>query len=305
MSAVRESPYISGYEMWKEHYQSQSDTVNQFTNFTLSTTLLLSEIFQKIPKVVPRTARTLLTYTGILTLHYQTKELNKNCRDLKLAWEAKELSAIALTGAKVAVKASDIFLTIGSFAFACVSLAGNPALTLSYYTFVRPLATGAWGMLIAFDVIDHKLISSLLEKLKKIDSSEDQEQISTYFKWILHNETKQPSLIKQDNQKIARDLAQQYDLYRLAEIEKALKEDPTQDFFALLIANMEKRQTIKTADLALKIFGYISLGINSAYPETLIQASTYWSMSALFTTLHIYNKFYKSPLPEPQLASNL
>ena len=61
---------------------------------------------------------------------------------------------------------------------------------------------------------------------------------------------------------------------------------------------MQNTQAATKANLILTSLGYISMGICRAFPDTLIEMFTRWSMSVLYTDKFIYEKFFQADLAE-------
>lgn len=251
--------------------KENADLLDQGALLAWNTLILASEIFQSIPRVVPRCARTFCSFAGVISIHFQFRDLWKFQKDLRLATEHLDWSAIFYTAAKVAVKALDIFLTLGSFFITSSSLAGYPALAAPYYRTVMPAAIASWFALIAFDLIDNLQNTALLKEMKSLKKSQRGKLVQEF----------QGSFTSP----LSRRLLRQLDYYRLEDlVQKGIT-------FEALFNNLKTTIALNQADISLKIFGYICLGVNKRYPETKIQALTGWSSSMLYAYRLLYSKY--------------
>ncbi|TXI39843.1 MAG: hypothetical protein E6Q59_04175 [Nitrosomonas sp.] len=84
------------------------------------------------------------------------------------------------------------------------------------------------------------------------------------------------------------------DKYTLAVLLAKLKNEETPDYIALLKQIKDNVATQLISDrntLGLRGFGYLALGLNKAYPDTLVQPITYFATSLLYTANRAYKKW--------------
>ena len=251
--------------------KENADVLDQGSLLVCNTLIVASEIFPSIPRVVPRCARTLCSFGGVISIHFQFRDLWKFQKDLRLAAEHLEWRAIIYTAAKVAVKGVDIFLTLGSFFITSASLAGYPALAAPYYRIVMPAATASWFSLIAFDLIDNIQNEALLKEMQALKKGQ-KSKLAQDFKGSFTSP-------------LSRQLLRQLDYYRLEDL---MQKEIT---FEILLNHLKTTIALNEADISLKIFGYFCLGINKRFPETKIQALTAWSSSVLYSYKLAYRKY--------------
>lgn len=256
--------------------KNNADMLDQGSLLVSNSVILASEISYSIPRVYARCARTLLGFTGIISIHFQFRDLMKLTRDLYLAGQGLDWSAMGYTAAKTAVKAVDIILIIGGFVTAALTLAGRPSFAARYYRKAIPIATISWFALIAFDLIDSIRNRALLKKMESLKVARQEELCHSFQEALAYGKCSY----------LARELLRQLDNYRLNGLEQ------TGITFATLLSNVKEAVLLNQADISLKAYGYICLGINSRYPETAIQALTTWSSSVLYTYKLVYSKYF-------------
>ncbi len=258
-------------------FKQNADILDQGLLFTSNTAILAASIFRSVPSIITRSARTYCSFTGVLSIHFQFWDLEKFQYDFTLALQHKDWKSLSYTAAKTALKATDIFLTLGSFAISYLNLAGYPGCNAAYYRAVIPVATFSWFSLIAFDLLDHFQNKDLLGKMEEIKDVAKQEELCRAFK----GESASP-----ESGRLARLLRRQFDYYRLYSLQH------TGVTYKSLLDNLKATVTLKRADIGLILYGYFCLGINKRYPETTVQALTAWSASALYTCKLVYRKYF-------------
>lgn len=256
--------------------KDNADMLDQGMLLSSNTAILASELFRSIPLAVSRVAKTAKSFTGVLSIPFQMRDLWKVEADFTLAARHWDWSGLLYTTVKVALKATEIFLTLGYFTVYSLSLAGFPGLAPVYFNAVTPIAVASWFTLIAFDIIDHFQNQTLLHELEEIV---DKQEIAAAFEAMVQGKC-------EVDHPLARRLLRQFDSYRL---DSLTKEGIS---FTTLHENLKTSILLNNANILLKIFGYICLGINKMYPETLIQALTEWSASLLYTAKLAYSKYH-------------
>lgn len=258
----------------KSWLKQNADMLDQGMLLCSNTVILASQLIRSIPAPVMRAAKTIRCFPGVISINFQFRDLWKVERDFTLAAEKWDWPGLLYSAVRVALKAVDIFLTLGSFAIYALL----PGLTPAYYSAVTPVAITSWFTLIAFDLIDHYQNHALLKEMESIKEEAKKVEIAQAFNAMVN---RQPY----HNIPLARKLLRQLDSYRL---ERLKKEGVT---FEALYKNLTTSVIVNNADLLLKVYFYICLGVNKMFPETLVQALSEWSASLLFTAKLAYAKY--------------
>lgn len=249
-------------------FKQNADMLDQGLLFASNTAILAAAFFRATPCLIPRCAKSYIGFAGLVSIEFQYRDLNKLHNDLSTALQHEEWQSALYTAAKTAVKAIDIFLTIGSCFVSAFSLAGYSS--AAYYRAAIPVATLSWFSLIAFDVIDHYQNKALLRELDQMEAFQQEALCRSYAAAATP---------------LARRLRRQFDTYRLNCVQAGGAT------FQSLRGNIKAAVNLSRADLALVLYGYFCLGVNRRYPETTVQALTAWSASALYTRKLIYRKY--------------
>ena len=291
-------------------HRHHSDLISSLSNLTLNTIILAAKIFHQIPEVFSRSAYVMLNFTGICWLNMQFRDFVKSGKDFYAAHRTKDFEGMACTAAKVMVKGLNILLTCGMFAASIFSLCVFPEITLMMYAIMRPFSLFSLVVGIGAEVYDYKKNSDLIRKITVIEKANDREQrtqnIMRHFlnRLLSSKKNKEPD---DPDKRLAQHLFRQLEHFTLetfrGEIQKKypnildkLGPDDIKKLFSALTKALQDKQTYTKTNLWLIGLGYMSMAIYRLWPETLIQSSTTWGMSLLYTSKLLYQKNQQAKL---------
>ena len=277
-------------------YYQHSDLLFNLSTLTLNTAVLASKIFQSIPRIVERSANTLLSFTGVIWLNIQIRDLIKKGEDCLYAAQAKDWKGLAFSAAKVTVASLNILLTCGTFGASLVALSGLPTLALSMYLLMRPYALFSLVLEIATKVADHEIDGLLSHKMSivlNLSNCDDKiQKIMVDFFSLLQKEKKKRI------DPLALHIFRQQEHSSLEQIRTQFGPKPSQEqlknLFLSLKKNLENNQFFTKVNFGLIAYGYVCIGICRLYPQTLIQSLSVWSVSILYTGKLLYKKYLDS-----------
>ncbi|ADI37632.1 hypothetical protein [Waddlia chondrophila] len=294
--------FLSKHRKWCVRvYRHHSDLIASLGIFTLNTILLASKIFKEIPHLIHRSCYTALSFSGMIWMNIQIRDLIKNSDDLYHNLKAKDWEGIIFTAAKVAVKSLNILLTGALLTASIFSLFAFPEIAFAMYAAMRPFSLFSLGTGILTEVYDYKKNSSLCARIKKV--SEKQEVMHHFLKRLYHEK----DLAQESSNKLlARHVFKQLDHYVMESMRKnlankygcetadhlmnKLDENDLNALFQSLKRGLKQKQQYIQANLGLITAGYISMGICKMWPDSLIQSSVTWIMSLLYTSKMIWQK---------------
>lgn len=296
----------------KRVLDKHTDVISNLGILAITTCLLVSKIFEKTPKILPRMAMVVYNYGGIIWLNVQVRDLLKSCRDLSRACLKVNPIAIVETAAKVLVKGVNILLTCVIFMGSVVSAVAIPQASLAIALSIRSFSLACLLINIASDIRDYFANEVLLKKLEEIEKDPNGSmligKIMVCFLEIV-NGIKTPSVASYEWKQewnLADRLIRQLDHYTLETFKESLARDRKEknclvDALKLFYGvkdGMVSNQGITKANLSLTALGYISMGICRAFPDSLIEMIMRWSMSVLYTDEFIQRKFFQVELSE-------
>lgn len=309
ISSVIKNPLHISFAPIIRVYNKHSELFSNLTIVSLNSILLLSKIYEQIPRVIPRTALVVFSYTGIISLNAQIKSLFKSSRDFSNAFSLRDAQGMLFTAMKVSVKGLNIILTASMFAAAVIALAGFPTITLAMYAVMRPFGVAGWIGAIANEACDYQQNQKVLGDLEVMRKSPNVDERIHNFAMHSFDLIRPGSLgpIKgKDERKLASRVLRQigdYDVeaYReniakLALGSQRLGKPLTIDqqaawlHFQNVQGSLEKQVKVATANLGLRVLCYGALGVCKAYPDSIAQWSSMWGISVLYLVKHIYEK---------------
>jgi len=264
-----------------------TDLVSSAGILAITTCLLAAKIFDNIPIMLPRIAKVVYDFGGVIWLNIQVKDFLKSCIDFKGVIDGGEWSALIPAAAQIFIKATNIFMTAAIFAGSAIAAYGYPELMLSMAMSMRPLSMAAYFTGIGIDIFDYNKNASLVEKLGQCTDA-DSELIIDNFSEVIHAKNVQTSDTSVQNN-IARSLVRQLDMQTI----EMYKERPNG-----IVTKEELQQAIlfkntsTVANLGLIVLGYVTRGICKAYPNTFADMSVRWFMSALYTGKLVREKLF-------------
>lgn len=299
-------------------YRNNSDLISSVTNLALNSILLVSKIFISIPVIIPRIAFTLLSFSGIISINMQARNVLKDSVDLRLAIQVRSLSGVLLTAARVFVKSTNILLTCTLFGGSIVALAGFPLASLLMFSLLSRLSTITLIAAISGEFIDYFSKKKLLGRLHVINELEDRDArvqtIAQNFISMAYQSSYQKLNIRLENdeairkdQQLAANIVRNIDNWALEAFKHGLAAKmigkntvltPNEaiDVYNGLIEAIEKSQTIAKANIGLRALGYISLGICKLYPQTILQYGITLAMSLFYTSKMVMEKYLLNSL---------
>lgn len=286
-------------------YHQHSDLVTNLGLFAVNTTILVSKIFEEIPKMIPRGCYVALNFTGVFWLNIQFRDLIKNGEDLYQSIIDEDMEGIVFTAAKVTVKSLNILLTGSMLAAAVITLVGFPEIALSMYAIMQPFAIFSVLVGLGTDVYDHKKNSALASQFTQIETLD--EKVKTVMDCFL----KQLMDVKSSEKNtLAKHTFRQLDHYTVEQMKetikkshpnisgeeliKAIPEEKITKLFSAIKEAFLQKQKFMEANLGLMTLGYLSMGICRVWPGSVIQSSVTWGMSLLYTSKKVWEKYLQS-----------
>lgn len=314
-----QTPFTSSIEEWasskikfvKRVLDKHTEAISNLGILTITTCLLASKIFESTPKILPRVAKVVYDYGGLIWLNVQARDLMKSVKDLTRAIQTKDLGIIA-TVAKVFVKSANIFLTCVIFAGSVISAVAVPEASLAIALSIRSFSLSCLCINVLSDIRDYFANEALLKQLEKLDSDDKGNlligKVMACFLEII-KDVETPSKISSEwteEWKLADRLVRQLDHYTLETFKESLQEErkekyPLVDALKLFYGvkdGMKTNQGMTKANLSLIALGYFSMGLCRAFPDSLIEMSSRWTMSVLYSDEFIQRKFFQSDLAE-------
>lgn len=293
---------------WKrcvKTYHNHSDLITSLGIFSLNTVILTSKIFKQIPHLVHRTCYAALSFTGVMWMNIQLRDLVKNGNDLFDCIKEKDMEGIVFTAAKVSVKSLNILLTGALLAASIISLCAFPEIALAMYAVMRPFSLFSLVVGIGTEIYDHRKNASLLNAFKR--TAEDPTKVQRVMKHFLyHLYHKKDQESRCDERKLARHTFRQLDHFAIEAVHnnllknhgvktanqaiKKLDDQGINELFNTLHVGLKQKIQYTEANLGMIIIGYLSMGICKMWPDSLIQSSVTWAMSALYTGKMIWQK---------------
>lgn len=287
----------SVWEACRTIYQRHSDLLSQLTTLALNTVILASKIIQKIPSIIPRFANTALSFTGLLYLNLQVRDLLKVGGDLVDSIKTKDLEGIVFVSARVTVKALNILLGIGMMGATLVALCGFPAVALAMYGIMRPFALFSLFIGIGLEVYDYKKNGALLKKFQKLEHCPEKiSKVVMALREQIQKKTNK-SVCSKEEQRLVLHTFRQLEHFRVDALRKEFFEEKLfgegggeEKLFEKIKTAFEQKRVYIQANLGLISLGYLCMGICKMWPDTLVQSATVWGISLLYTTKLIYQK---------------
>ena len=260
-----------------------TDLIHNVGILAITTLQLLSKIFEKTPSFLPRLSKVVFDFGGVIWLNIQKKELIKANNDLKRAWHFSKRAACLVLAVKVLFKAINILLTAATFSSSVISAFGFPDTGLSILLSLRSIGLISLGYDIVVHISDYFTNQQLLSEMKKTDMTFNPQIINNLYKSSNQYREINDNLMKVDR------VFRQINIYHLNELEKI--EDPTllSDKIKEILSYNQKMTRV---DLSLMGLGYCAMGVCRAFPNSIIETSTRWSMSVLYTAKLIHQKLF-------------
>lgn len=284
-----------------------TDLISSFSILALNACILGSKIFKSIPFFLPRLSSVILNVGGVIWLNIQMRDCLKSCQDFKNAISIRDYSGMLFTASKVAVKASDILLISGLFVAALIALVNFPAVTLTMYAIMRPIALTSLVAKIALDISDYFINKRLLQRLDVLQRCENKEKITAIMQSFIDHLKKENHknevplqekklaiyLIRQLKSSTLEIKFQEQASFQLKHLNSSntLDEKYAMELFSKVKQSMEDKQTMTKANLGLTALGYAIMGVNRIYPDTLLQSSLTFFISFLYTIKLIKQKW--------------
>lgn len=296
----------------KRVLDKHTDVISNLGILAITTCLLASKIFENTPKILPRMAMVVYNYGGLIWLNVQARDLMKSVKDLCRSCHKVNASGIVETAAKVFVKGSNILLTCVIFAGSVISAVAVPQASLAIALSIRSFSLSCLCINVLSDVRDYFANEALLKRLEQLDGNPDGSlltgKVMVCFLEIV-KDLKTPSEVTlgwKEEWDLADRLVRQLDHYTLDTFKESLKED-RKEKIALIDAlklfygvkdGMRTNQGTTKANLSLIALGYFSMGLCRAFPDSLIEMLSRWSMSVLYSDEFIQRKFFQVDLAE-------
>jgi len=285
-----------------------TDLISSLGILAITTCLLAAKIFKRIPAILPRLALVTLNFGGIIWLNVQIRDFFKSCMDLQSIIGDKEWNALVETSAKVFVKAVNLLLTCTTFAASVIATVGFPQISLAMYLGMRPLALSSLAIAIGGDIRDYFVNQAVLKHLGSLEEKAEtlpMIKVMSCFLNILKNPKCSEAIHGPEEHRMARCIVRQLDFATIETFEEGLAgKQRTSDsssiealkLFYMIKDSMTNKQAATKANLSLITLGYFSMGLCRAFPDTLIEMASRWSMSVLYTDELIRQKLFQHDL---------
>lgn len=296
----------------KRVLDKHTDIISNLGILAITTCLLASKVFESTPKILPRVAKVVYDYGGLIWLNVQARDLMKSVKDLSRSIHMVDADGMVGTAAKVFVKGWNIILTCVIFAGSVISAVAVPEASLAIALSIRSFSLSCLCINVLSDIRDYFANETLLQQLEKLDTHPEGGlligKVMACFLEIVKN-LDSPSKVTSEwteEWKLADKLVRQLDHYTLETFKESLDVDrkeknPLVDALKLFYGvkdGMKSNQGTTKANLSLIALGYFSMGLCRAYPDSLIEMSARWTMSVLYSDEFIQRKFFQSDLAE-------
>jgi len=272
--------------LWKTRIIRHSDLGGSCAILALNICVLASKIFASLPQVVGRSALVALNYVGLVGLNVQVRCLVKTFSDVFWASDAHDFGAMGITIGKVVNEVSNILLILGNVVAAVASLANRRIVALTLYRVMAP-----WGLIATFLVVGldigryyfHRALSNRLRVLGELNDAD--ERIRTLCSLLAKKHVNATSSY---DQRLAATVVLSLDVETWSklqtEIGKVHQKEQRQRLYRAITDYCRDQEKLASADLGLKGFGYFSMGVCRAFPDSLVQSGLCTAISLLYTS---------------------
>lgn len=282
-----------------------TDLISSCGILAITTCLLASQVFQTIPRILPRLAKVVYDFGGIIWLNVQLRDLAKSSKDLIRTVKRKEVLGFIEVAAKVFVKGVGIIMTCVIFAGSVAAAVGFSKVPLSLALAIRPLGLACLGINIATDIRDYSQNERLLKQFSAYEKTSEYGELAdrlalAFLTIILQNRL---SLDLLESTAFADLVVRQLDTQTIETCQEIFPKDQkkgTLEESLKIVDTLKKgiqfKQSGTKTNLSLIVLGYISMGLCRAFPNGLIDMTTRWSMSVLYTDELIRHKLFQMDL---------
>ncbi|HEV8051448.1 MAG TPA: hypothetical protein VGP47_03060, partial [Parachlamydiaceae bacterium] len=215
----------------KRILDKHTDVISSMGILGITTCLLASKIFEATPKFLPRVARLVYNYAGIIWLNVQMRDLQKSIKDASRVGLSLDIPAMVETAAKVFVKGANIILTCVLFAGSVISAVALPEASLAIALSIRSFSLSCLFINVASDVRDYFANEALLKRLEKMEADPDGSlligKVMVCFLEIIKN-LETPSKVSvewKEEWSLADKLVRQLDSYTVETFRESLQKD--------------------------------------------------------------------------------
>lgn len=284
-----------------------TDVISSVGILAITTCLLAAKIFPMIPSVIPRLARVIFNFGGIIWLNVQVRDFLKSGRDFFRAMKEFDSRGLVETSAKIFVKGTNVLLTCAYFAASVVAFCGAPQISMGIYMGLRPLGLVSLGMGILNDVWDYFTNETLLKEMKLLENDGERivRLVKRFLEHIIGEERMMASGDRDDasERRLVTRLVRQLDMHTMETFQENVGEKVVKDMhvesvrvYETMKDSMINKQVGTRANLNLTALGYAAMGICRAYPDSLIEVAVRWVMSALYTAELLRYKLFQHHL---------
>jgi hypothetical protein len=300
--AVKEAAQKAGSNfnrVWKRY----TDVISSLGILALTTCQLAAKIFAQTPKILPSLANFIYNYCGVIWLNVMVDDFVKYCRDLSRDVQARDFSAILETAAKVVVSSMNIILTCGNFLAAIVTTAGFPHLSMAYYLAMRPFGLMSLAINVTTDLYDYRANQKMIRQLDRMEDEGTVIKVMSCFKEIIVEPSKRKPRDEsfREAEKIIRRL-KPYVIYGFEERFKKgdntekMTQEVARKLFDDVRMGLKATQISTKSNIGLTGLGYFAMGISRAFPQTIADIGSRWSMSLLYSVKLIWEKYKQSQI---------
>lgn len=297
----------------KAHVEGITNTVSRILNkhtdivssggiLVITTCLLAAKIFNNIPEILPKAALVVYNFGGIIWLNVQIRELMKSLRDFGRAFQIGCKLSLIETAVRVWIKGINILLTCTLFSASIVAACGFSQAALGMQLALRALSLGTLALSAAFDVYDYFINAYLLRCIEEAEvqkGGRTLEKIAICFLKVAVEKKMDMLKIWPKEYTLADRIVRQLDNSIIETFEESnLTHSKAIRVFYSVKDSLQSKQAFTKDNISLTVLGYISRGICRAFPDSIAEMATRWSMSVLYTDELIRQKFFEADLSE-------
>ncbi len=281
----------------------QGDLVSQITRVALDLIIFTSKLVKGAFDLVGRISMILLSYTGILGLHYYIQDDLKVIRDLVISLKERDFLGALHSTVKVFYKVVDTGLLIGNFTACFIALGGYSLLAKQIFLAMRPIGLASFCACFGNQIVDFWTNRCQIKRLDKLLNTPAQEKANLiavrHFAQLLNphwTSSTKVDVHSPDCQR-ARLWLRQLEIdavqsfvdelkkleYEVSDPLAAIDEDRARTLLSGIRKSLHNSQSIRSSNWALYILGYIALMFGRLYPDSAIQ----WGSTSLIAILYL------------------
>ncbi|HRW58514.1 MAG TPA: hypothetical protein P5048_02710 [Chlamydiales bacterium] len=298
----------SSFKLWVNNLfhgiSIHTDLISSVSILALDVIFLLGKIFPAFPQKLSQFSFVALNFSGLICLNFMVSFIRKTRKDCLIAQKAQSRLIFFETMVKVFYIGSGILLTVGMFLASVFIYFEKHQLVSIFYKVMRPWGALSIMIAIGLDVYYYMNNKRFIAKFDKVFSNQKKDRFSQLIHQLFHKQT--ACSIDKNEQKVliwAATLRARTDKDTWKTFQNKLscmevddlqfsreKQDSLCQMIECLKDNIIVQQQIASADLGVRGFGYVSMGINKIFPNTLIQGVVLLANASLYTSMLCYQK---------------